>query len=105
MALKISAEALEASKPKGPGSAERMGAVEMATWRELRAAGRLDCSDGVEAMLLARALDHGGHTASGMAALAKARRDAMAQALKDAQPEADGVDELAAIRERLTKSA
>lgn len=85
------------AQPDGPGR------VEAATLAELEAAERAGTSAGVEALHLARLLDAGGYTAQGAAALAKARREALAVALEGAKVAEDALDELR--RRRLAKAA
>lgn len=77
-----------------PPDASGPGLIEAATLAELAAADRASSSAGVEALHLAHLLDAGGYTAQGAAALAKARREALAVALADAKPAEDAVTEL-----------
>ncbi|MEV1321968.1 hypothetical protein AB0J14_38470 [Micromonospora arborensis] len=63
-------------------------------------AGRDDTPEGAIALRLAETLADGGHTASGIAALAKELRATVESALKGAETASDGVDELKQRRER-----
>lgn len=91
--------AVPAASPSGPGL------IEVATLAELEAAGRAASSAGVEALHLARLLDAGGYTAQGAAALAKARREALAVALAHAKPAEDALTELQRRREAKARAA
>lgn len=64
--------------------------------RELAAAGRLESPQGALVMQLAELLDagRGAHTAAGAASLSRELRAAMAEAMADAQPEADVIDRI-----------
>lgn len=64
----------------------------------LLAVGKLDSPAGALAILQAGMLEDGGHTASGVAALAKQLLATMALAVGDAPVAADRLDELAARR-------
>lgn len=68
--------------------------------QELTAARRADTAKGAIALRLAETLADGGHTASGIAALAKELRATLDEALKGAEEAGDSVDELKARRER-----
>lgn len=67
---------------------------------ELTKANRAVTSKGAIALRLAETLADGGHTASGIAALAKELRATLDEALKGAEEAGDEVDELKARRER-----
>ncbi|WP_327029720.1 hypothetical protein OG989_04140 [Micromonospora sp. NBC_01740] len=82
-----------------PQQPPRVGLVAVVD-RELAAAGRADTSKGAIALRLAETLADGGHTASGIAALAKELRATIDEALKGAKEAGDGLDELKARRER-----
>ncbi len=66
---------------------------------ELRAAGRLDSSAGQAAVALARRIDDGAESSSGLAALTREMRAAMAEALSRVEASGDALDELRARRE------
>jgi hypothetical protein len=74
--------------PAGPGAL-----VLSATQKALDEAQATDTAEGALALHLAQLIAAGGYTANGAAALAKALREAMAEALK-ARPTADALDEL-----------
>ena len=95
------AEVTQLPKPKATDvvPAPGPGPVTDATMAELVEAGRQETSTGREALLLAGLLDAGGYTAQGAAALAKARREALAVALAGAPSKADRLDELRARRQ------
>lgn len=63
-------------------------------------ASRLDTPEGAIALRLAETLDDAGHTASGIAALAKQLHASLDLALKGAEEVGDEVDELKARRDR-----
>ncbi|MFI2278258.1 hypothetical protein ACH45F_38460 [Catenuloplanes sp. NPDC020197] len=71
-----------------------------ATLERLTNAGRESTPEGEIALTLAAALAEGGHTASGLAALAKELRATLAAALEGAPVEPDLVDELKERRAR-----
>ena len=81
---------LEADAPVGA-----LGAV----LAELRVAGRLDSSAGQAAVALARRIDDGAESSSGLAALTREMRAAMAEALSRVEASGDALDELRARRE------
>jgi hypothetical protein len=85
--------------PAPVAAADGPGPVSEATLAELVDAGRESTSTAREALLLAGLLDAGGYTAQGAAALARARRDALAVALAGAPSKADRLDELRARRQ------
>lgn len=66
---------------------------------ELTAAGRLDSSAGQAAVALARRIDDGAESSSGLASLTREMRAAMAEALSRAEATGDALDELRARRE------
>lgn len=66
---------------------------------ELTAAGRLDSSAGQAAVALARRIDDGAESSSGLAALTREMRAAMAEALSRVEVAGDALDELRARRE------
>lgn len=66
---------------------------------ELTAAGRLDSSAGQAAVALARRIDDGAESSSGLAALTREMRAAMAEALSRVESAGDALDELLARRE------
>lgn len=66
---------------------------------ELTAAGRLDSSSGQAAIALARRIDDGAESSSGLASLTRELRAAMAEALARAEAAGDALDELRARRE------
>ena len=66
---------------------------------ELTAAGRLDSSAGQAAVALARRIDDGAESSSGLAALTREMRAAMAEALARVESAGDALDELLARRE------
>jgi hypothetical protein len=72
---------------------------------ELEAAGRLDTALGRQALRLAQRMHSEFDTGSAIAALSKELRATMAEALKDATPVADPLDELAARRSRKAAGA
>lgn len=86
----------EGSATEQPARVGLVATVETA----LAKAGRDDTPDGAIALRLAETLADGGHTASGIAALAKELRATVESALKGAETAADGVDELKQRRER-----
>ena len=90
-------------KPKrtrkpAPESDAPVGALG-AVLAELRAAGRLDSSAGQAAVALARRIDDGAESSSGLAALTREMRAAMAEALSRVEASGDALDELRARRE------
>lgn len=66
---------------------------------ELTAAGRLDSSAGQAAVALARRIDDGAESSSGLASLTREMRAAMAEALSRVEASGDALDELRARRE------
>ena len=76
------------------------GSVTAATERELQEAGRDGTADGVVALHLAGLLDAGDYNAQGAAALSKAHREALAEALKGAVKKADVIDDIFARRDK-----
>ena len=82
-----------ATEPDAPVGA--LGAV----LAELRAAGRLESSAGQAAVALARRIDDGAESSSGLAALTREMRAAMAEALSRVEASGDALDELRARRE------
>jgi hypothetical protein len=96
------------------GTAVRRGDVDPASARpelvaaieaELEAAGRLDTALGRQALRLAQRMHSEFDTGSAIAALSRELRATMAEALKDATPVADPLDELAARRSRKAAGA
>ena len=86
-------KAKAAAEPDAPVGA--LGAV----LAELQAAGRLDSSAGQAAVALARRIDDGAESSSGLAALTREMRAAMAEALSRVEASGDALDELRARRE------
>lgn len=82
-------------KPKADSITGALGAVVA----ELTAAGRLDSSAGQAAVALARRIDDGAESSSGLAALTREMRAAMAEALSRVEASGDALDELLARRE------
>jgi hypothetical protein len=77
------------------------GLVTAATSTELETAGRLDSALGQAALALARRIDRGdAETGSSLAALVRQHRETLADAVHDAQRDADPLDELRSRRER-----
>lgn len=70
------------------------GPLTAATRGELEKAGRAGSALGVAALVAAATVDRGGMTANGLAALLRAHRDALAEALADAEPAADPLAEI-----------
>ena len=66
---------------------------------ELTAAGRLDTSAGQAAVALASRIDQGAESSSGLAALTREMRAAMAEATANVAQAGDALDELRARRE------
>lgn len=85
-------------KPAAPETDAPVGALG-AVLAELRAAGRLDSSAGQAAVALARRIDDGAESSSGLAALTREMRAAMAEALSRVEASGDALDELRARRE------
>lgn len=77
------------------------GPLTVATMAELEAAGRLNTALGQAAVALAGRIDTGAtETGSGLAAMVREHRATLAEALRDAEGQADPLDELQARRER-----
>ncbi|WDZ87196.1 hypothetical protein [Micromonospora cathayae] len=90
-----------APPPAGePPAAEPRAGLVAVVDQELANAGRVSTAKGAIALRLAETLADGGHTASGIAALAKELRATLDEALKGAEDAGDGIDELKARRER-----
>lgn len=90
------------------GAAQRTGPgpVEVATRRELEAAGTQASVRGQLVLALARRLDEADRdTGGGMAAVAKQFHASLAAALDDGKPKDDPLDELATWRERKVAAA
>lgn len=81
-----------------PVAAPVEGALTVATRSELEAVGRADSARGKAALAAAVAVDKGGMTAAGLAALLKAHREALDAALEGVRPVSDALDELAGRR-------
>lgn len=81
-------------KPKPPTSGTLAAVV-----AELTDAGRLDTSAGQAAVALATRIDQGAESSSGLAALTREMRAAMAEALANVAQAGDALDELRARRE------
>lgn len=77
----------------------RVGGLVPALTEELDAAGKLDSTLGQQALELARSIEAGRETGSGVAALSKELRAVMAEALSDVVQAADPLDELRARRD------
>lgn len=84
--------------PLGTDSAP--DSLEDVTRRQLAEVGRESSPEGVNALLLARRLDHGGDTGSAIAALSRQHMAALEAALDDVPPAGDKVDELRKRREQ-----
>jgi hypothetical protein len=93
-----SVQALTAPASVEAGAVPSVPSVLAATLAELEAAERTGSPHAATALLLAGHLDAGKTTAQGIAALAKAHRDALDKALDGARPAADKLDEIAARR-------
>lgn len=74
--------------------------VEDATREQLEEGGRADTPLGRAALLLARQMDAGGDTASGLASLTGRWVDVLARALDGARAAADPLDEVQQRRQR-----
>jgi hypothetical protein len=84
-----------------PAASAIPAGVEAAVGAELAAAGRTGTSSGQSALALARRIDGGaGEPASGLAAMVRELRAAVADAVKDGQGAVNPLDELRARRER-----
>lgn len=79
----------------GPGES-----LEESTRRQLEAGGCEQSPAGRSALLLARRLDQGGDTGSAVAALARQHLASLEEALRDATPAGDPVNELRERRRR-----
>lgn len=77
-----------------PSADEGRPSVVTATRRALDEVGRADSPAGAQALLLAHLLESGGYNAAGAAALARAHRDAVQEALRGAPKPGDRLDEL-----------
>lgn len=90
-----------AAKPKRKPrkKAEPIGGTLAAVTAELSAVGRLESSAGQAAVALARRIDEGAESSSGLAALTREMRAAMAEALARVEATGDALDELRARRE------
>lgn len=90
----------EAPKPAAkPRRKAKDGGTLTAVTAELTAVGRLDSSAGQAAVALARRIDEGAESSSGLAALTREMRAAMAEALAHVEQAGDALDELRARRE------
>ncbi len=89
-----------APKPAAkPRRKAKDGGTLTAVTAELTAVGRLDSSAGQAAVALARRIDEGAESSSGLAALTREMRAAMAEALAHVEQAGDALDELRARRE------
>ena len=95
-------EALPAAKPKRtrkPKPTDSPTGTLGAVVAELTEAGRLQTSAGQAAVALARRIDDGAESSSGLAALTREMRAAMAEATANVAQAGDALDELRAKRE------
>lgn len=87
--------------PAAPTSEPAGGGVAAATLAQLDEAGRTDTALGQTALALARRIDRAdAETGSSLAALVRQHQATLAEAVRDAQVEADPLDELRGRRER-----
>lgn len=90
--------ASQAARDIAARPAPKAGTLAGAVVRELEAAGRLDTSAGLAAVVLAQRIAAGEDTGAGIAAMAKQLGATMADALRGVAVEGDPLDELRARR-------